>query len=252
MKLLTVFLSLFYLKNFTNFKISNNSSQPKIEVPNSTIGASVDVIMHQPSHSANANCLELWDISGTQNHKSTRHIFYNNLNGIILVHDLSNSKSLENLKCWLREVNSTSLDSVETKNDLADHFDMEADSSNSRHMPLILVGMKKLQINKHKINEIFNRSNKFSREIRSVEVNLDIEESVQKFANTPNNTSLMYNNNLNNDQVLTGFLDKCVQHAVDNSQHHGFTSAMTSGRNLDHSWRQNRPTQRVGVSIKMD
>ena len=33
-----------------------------------------------------------------------RFIFYNNVNGIILVHDLTNSKSLQNLSKWLNDV----------------------------------------------------------------------------------------------------------------------------------------------------
>ena len=33
-----------------------------------------------------------------------RSIFFNNVNGIILVHDLTNNKSLQNLNKWLHEV----------------------------------------------------------------------------------------------------------------------------------------------------
>ena len=33
-----------------------------------------------------------------------RSIFFNNVNGIILVHDLTNNKSLQNLSKWLNEV----------------------------------------------------------------------------------------------------------------------------------------------------
>jgi GTPase SAR1 family protein len=47
---------------------------------------------------------ELLDIGGSHSHRNCRHVFYNNFHGIILVHDLSNRKSQQNLEKWLAEV----------------------------------------------------------------------------------------------------------------------------------------------------
>jgi len=229
-----------YLKNYTNFKISNDpQNHSKIPVPHSTIGASVDVILFQSKIFSNSTfCLELWDISGTQKFKSTRHIFYNNLNGLVLVHDLSNSKSLDNLKCWQREVNSSSsLDSVETKNDLADHYNMESDSSQNRLLPLISIGMKKRQINPNKTLEVNRRTAKFSSEVRAIEVNVDIEENVDNFAR-------------HYGQKLDLFFENCVRHSK-NHNANKYTSAMGAvSQNLDSTWRHRSGA--VGVNIKMD
>lgn len=48
--------------------------------------------------------IELFDIGGSISHKNTRGVFYNPTHGIILVHDLTNRKSHENLQRWLYEI----------------------------------------------------------------------------------------------------------------------------------------------------
>ena len=48
--------------------------------------------------------LELLDVGGSQSHQNSRHVFYNNFHGIVLVHDLTNRKSQLNLEKWLAEV----------------------------------------------------------------------------------------------------------------------------------------------------
>ena len=47
---------------------------------------------------------ELCDVGGSHSHRNSRHVFYNNFHGIILVHDLANRKSQQNLDLWLKEV----------------------------------------------------------------------------------------------------------------------------------------------------
>lgn len=77
-----------------------------------TIGASIEVKRHEyaegtPGHKS--SCIELWDIGGSKNHYVARRILYNNFHGIILVHDVTNRKSHDNLRKWLSEVFSSEL-----------------------------------------------------------------------------------------------------------------------------------------------
>lgn len=53
--------------------------------------------------SSSSYFLELWDIGGSPAHKQGRAVFYQQVNGIILVHDLTNRKSHANLTKWLSE-----------------------------------------------------------------------------------------------------------------------------------------------------
>ncbi|CAG8542977.1 9402_t:CDS:2 [Paraglomus brasilianum] len=48
--------------------------------------------------------IEFIDISGSSTHTSSRNMFYHQVNGIILVHDVSNRKSYYNLWRWIAEV----------------------------------------------------------------------------------------------------------------------------------------------------
>jgi len=48
--------------------------------------------------------LEFWDVGGSRKFQATRNIFYSQINGIVLVFDLNNSKSYLNLRKWIREI----------------------------------------------------------------------------------------------------------------------------------------------------
>lgn len=72
-----------------------------------TIGCQVEVKLHEYKEDTTqqkAFFIEFFDIGGSLSHKLTRNVFYQQVNGIILVHDLTNRKSQENLKSWLVEI----------------------------------------------------------------------------------------------------------------------------------------------------
>jgi Rab-like protein 3 len=63
-----------------------------------TIGCSVDVKIHQFKDATKEHkqyIVEFWDIGGGI--KSCTDIFYNNIDGCLLVHDLTNRRSYDNL-----------------------------------------------------------------------------------------------------------------------------------------------------------
>ncbi|CAG8801272.1 13653_t:CDS:2, partial [Dentiscutata erythropus] len=64
--------------------------------PTWTIGCSVDV--------KKSYFVEFIDVGGSSKHKSVRNMFYQQINGIILVHDVSNRKSYYNLWRWIAEI----------------------------------------------------------------------------------------------------------------------------------------------------
>ena len=72
-----------------------------------TIGSSTAVKLHDYAegtpHQKSA-LIELWDIGGSKSHFIARKILYKDLHGIILVHDVTNRKSHDNLRKWLSEV----------------------------------------------------------------------------------------------------------------------------------------------------
>lgn len=71
--------------------------------PGWTVGCSVEVKLHEYKENQTF-FIELFDIGGSMSHQNTRGVFYNPTHGIILVHDLTNRKSHENLQRWLYEI----------------------------------------------------------------------------------------------------------------------------------------------------
>lgn len=72
-----------------------------------TIGCSIEVKAHEFAEGTpkqNTFYVELWDVGGNKTHSVARHIFFSQFQALILVHDLTNSKSRLNLRKWLNEV----------------------------------------------------------------------------------------------------------------------------------------------------
>lgn len=72
-----------------------------------TVGCSLDVKLHDfkaGTPQQKTYFVDFWDIGGSLNHANSRSVFYNGVNGIILVHDLTNRKSESNLRKWIIEI----------------------------------------------------------------------------------------------------------------------------------------------------
>ncbi|TDG38955.1 hypothetical protein AWZ03_014626 [Drosophila navojoa] len=75
--------------------------------PGWTVGCNIQVKIHEFKEGTARQCpyfIELFDIGGSLSHKNTRSVFYSGIHGVILVHDLTNGKSQEQLLDWLYEI----------------------------------------------------------------------------------------------------------------------------------------------------
>lgn len=75
--------------------------------PGWTVGCSVEVRLHDYKEGTPQQTpyfVEYWDVGGSISHKNTRNTFYSPTHGIILVHDMTNRKSHDNLQKWLVEI----------------------------------------------------------------------------------------------------------------------------------------------------
>jgi len=70
-----------------------------------TVGCNIEIKLHE--YYKREFFVEFIDIGGSPKHENTRGILYSQVNGIILVHDLTNRKSLANLRKWVKEVLSS-------------------------------------------------------------------------------------------------------------------------------------------------
>ncbi|KAG9333426.1 hypothetical protein JZ751_012686 [Albula glossodonta] len=145
--------------------------------PSWTVGCSVDVRVHdykEGTPEEKTYYIELWDVGGSVGNassvKSTRSVFYNSVNGIILVHDLTNKKSSQNLYRWSLEAlnkDSSPTGVIVTNGD----YDREQFAENP--VPLLIIGTKFDQIPENKRNDVLKRTTFLSEDFNSEEINLD-------------------------------------------------------------------------------
>lgn len=125
-----------------------------------TIGANVEILVHKYKQGTPEEDLyfcELWDVSGNLAHTTSRSVFFNNFHGVIFVHNLTNRKSLENIRGWSDEV-------------------LDGDQESGANVPLILVGTRLNDVMKDKKTLVEERSRRMSEELGSVLVNLDCSD----------------------------------------------------------------------------
>ncbi|XP_065214281.1 rab-like protein 3 [Planococcus citri] len=109
--------------------------------PTWTVGCSVEVKLHEYKEGTpqqKTYFIELWDVGGSSSHRNTRHVFYSGVHGVILVHDLTNRKSQENLQKWLGEVLNRDNNSKQKKNE---EYDVEQFVGSSQ-IPVLVIGTK--------------------------------------------------------------------------------------------------------------
>lgn len=120
-----------------------------LKSPNCTVGCQIEIKVHTYNNAEYD--VELWDVGGAPGHRRGRTMFYHNVHGIILVHDLTNRKSYNNLDKWANEVlNALSGRDQETgangrskpARDDADGLDIEDFVGDPSSVPMIIVGTK--------------------------------------------------------------------------------------------------------------
>jgi len=118
--------------------------------------------------------IELWDVGGSvgsaSSVKSTRAVFYNSVNGIILVHDLTNKKSSQNLYRWSLE--ALNRDLVPT-GVLVTNGDYDREQFADNQIPLLVIGTKLDQIHETKRHEVLTRTAFLAEDFNAEEINLD-------------------------------------------------------------------------------
>ncbi|XP_014019488.1 rab-like protein 3 isoform X2 [Oncorhynchus nerka] len=184
--------------------------------PSWTVGCSVDVHDYKEgTPEEKTYYIELWDVGGsvgsTSSLKSTRAVFYNSVNGIVLVHDLTNKKSSQNLYRWSLE--ALNKDSSPT-GVIVSNGDYDREQFADSSVPLLLIGTKFDQIPENKRNDVLTRTAFLSEDFNAEEINLDCTNQRYFAAGTSNAVK------------LSRFFDKVVEKRYftrDPSQMTGFT-----------------------------
>lgn len=91
-----------------------------LKTPQWTVGCNMSVMMHEHKRSNKPFFLEMMDVGGHRRHAGSRHVFYSQINGIILVFDVANRNSYQNLRKWIKElVRVNNIKQIEEGKDIA-------------------------------------------------------------------------------------------------------------------------------------
>jgi len=182
--------------------------------PGYTIGCSTQVKLHdfkQGTLDEKVYCIELWDIGASKSHANSRSIFFNNVNGIILVHDLTNNKSLQNLNKWLHEVlnheSVVGLNSIKVAPSCNNSTNKKKSSEqlikeNVCELPLLMVGTKLEHVHESSRASKMLAGKNLSTYFQCSEVLLDTSNKKYVVAGSGNCVK------------LSRFFDKTIEHAT--------------------------------------
>jgi len=144
-----------------------------------TIGCSVEVLLYdyqQGNTQDKSIFIELLEVGGSTSHRNSRNIFYNNINGVILVHDLSNRKSINNLRKWFGELLNSGkqdLTGVVVRGAQADvntSIDYDIEEFSGNNLPVLIVGTKLDQAPEKRTSFSYCS---LAGELRAAQVNID-------------------------------------------------------------------------------
>lgn len=158
-----------------------------VRAPGWTIGCSVEVKLHEYKEGTPGQVsyfIELWDVGGSRNHRNTRHVFYNPCHGVILVHDLTNSKSEANLRKWLQELINCDMNNGYHES-LNENLDVE-NLFGSTQIPILIIGTK-LDLADDKP---LSRRSKLATQFNAEEILLDCRQTRYLAAGTSNAVKL--------------------------------------------------------------
>lgn len=199
--------------------------QEVLKKPNWTIGSSVDVKLHEFKDGTvqhKTYFIEFYDIGGYSAHKSSAKMFYSGVDGIILVHDLTNYKSQENLRQWLIDIIEQnenismcsseffSNDSRQLNTNVGSSTLFKSNSSSSSSNlfsnlnmpPILVIGTKLDYAQKVRNSSTLKNSSPIAMEFRADEINLDCMQLKYLAPATSNSIK------------LAKFFDKVIEHKI--------------------------------------
>jgi len=72
--------------------------------PRWTVGCKCDVLLHESKRRNKPCFVEFFDVGGHRNHAISRRTFFSQINGIMIVFDMSNRNSYNNIREWIKEI----------------------------------------------------------------------------------------------------------------------------------------------------
>lgn len=102
----TSFIDMIGVRSEPNWSSSSGLQDGFVERAVSTLGIATSIIREtvDVNFAATEVEVQLWEVGGNQLHRDARSVFYEGLDALLLVYDVSNAKSYHRLVLWLYEI----------------------------------------------------------------------------------------------------------------------------------------------------
>lgn len=199
--------------------------------PPSTLGCQIQILPHQyqaGTFNETTELVELWDVGASNAHREASKVFLDGANGIVFVHDLSNSRSEQNLILWIHLLEdqnqkrthqrldssrmgrlSTPTESIAASNNYLPFVALEVERSICA-IPTLVVGtcLDQCPPQRVKNNENFHLLRQYE------QITLDARRPIQ-----PGSTNRL---------VFSNFFDAVIRHCAESVSNHGGTNSSLS------------------------
>ena len=117
----------------------------------------------------------VWDTAGQEKFKSIISLYFRNIDGVILVYDITNRKSFENISRWINKIkthtnNNPSLIIVGNKCDLNKYREVSEEELNNISIENNCLGIESSSKENYNIDMIFNNIVKISKKTPQFEI----------------------------------------------------------------------------------
>ncbi|TMW65537.1 hypothetical protein Poli38472_008179 [Pythium oligandrum] len=174
-----------------------------------TIGCDVHLLLHHYRDGygmTKETYIEFVDVGGHPKYEISRAMFYHDVQGIILMHDLSNARSFDHLRQWMTEIQETQRRKGSVLS--ASFHQRTADAPTLHSLPKLIIGNKRDLVARQSSNKRLPTT--VASELRGIDT---LEASAEPFAL--------------DQYAFGGFLDRVVAFAnnqgVESSQGHDAT-----------------------------
>jgi GTPase SAR1 family protein len=157
--------------------------------------------------------LQLWDTAGQERFRSLTHSYYNNAHAVVIVYDITNKRSFENLPLWLDDVQRyCKKDAIKllvgNKKDLNDQRQVECDMAKEIGSACDIVTMETSAKDDENVDVLFDS---IALELSQRLKNTDDEESTAVLTDEQTITIKTNNNCINNNNEKLPYTTSCCK-----------------------------------------
>lgn len=157
--------------------------------------------------------LQLWDTAGQERFRSLTHSYYNNAHAVVIVYDITNKRSFENLPLWLDDVQRyCKKDAIKllvgNKKDLNDQRQVECDMAKEIGSACDIVTMETSAKDDENVDVLFDS---IALELSQRLKNTDDEESTAVLTDEQTITIKTNNNCINNNSEKLPYTTSCCK-----------------------------------------